>query len=43
MGEQPERLTIERKDNDGNSEPDNCCWADWPTQARNKRHCNQYQ
>lgn len=30
-------LTIERKDCEGNYEPNNCCWADWFTQASTKR------
>lgn len=37
MGECPEGLTLERKNVNGNYEPGNCVWADWTTQARNKR------
>jgi hypothetical protein len=37
MGECPPGLTIDRKDSNGNYEPDNCRWADDHTQKNNMR------
>ncbi|MCK4499607.1 hypothetical protein KAU11_03870 [Candidatus Babeliales bacterium] len=37
MGDKPEGLTLERKDNNGNYEPGNCEWASRKTQTRNSR------
>lgn len=37
MGEKPEGLTIERRNNEGNYNPGNCYWATWKEQQNNKR------
>jgi hypothetical protein len=39
MGNRPDKnYSIERENVNGNYEPWNCVWADWNTQARNRRN-----
>jgi len=38
MGKCPPGFTIQRKDNDGNYEPGNCCWVPRAEQYKNKRN-----
>jgi len=41
MGERPIGYTLERKNNNGNYEPSNCCWATPKEQAQNKTNNNR--
>ncbi len=41
MGFRPKGLTLERKDNEGNYTPDNCIWATYAQQNRNRRGNNK--
>ena len=41
MGSRPEAYTLDRKNSEGNYQPDNCHWANSTIQAQNKLHKNR--
>ena len=43
MGERPEKMTLDRIDPFGNYEPNNCKWATWSEQNKNKRQEVKYE
>ena len=42
MGDMPPAMTLDRINNDGNYEPNNCRWATRATQSRNSRQSRLY-
>lgn len=42
MGQAEKHLSLERENNNGNYEPNNCKWATWSEQMQNRRFHNQH-
>lgn len=42
MGKAESHLSLERENNNGNYEPNNCKWATWFVQMQNRRYHNQF-